>query len=263
MSDFDAETNTGFLDTSAPRPDPEAGPDGLPPWSPERARVLGALIEKALATPQNYPLSLNALTLACNQTTNRDPLTDLSESAVEQLVAEAKTDGWARLVHPRSGRGVTKYRHVVDEALGLDQGEVAVIGVLLLRGPQTVSELRSRTERLAGFVDNDAVEATLGGLTGRAPHPLVRILDREPGHRERRWIQLLCPAQGEDRGGEGASAAPASPASPPAGSTPTAARPIGEPPDTDVAGLRRELAATRAELAELRAAFEAFRDQFD
>ncbi len=256
--------------------------------------MLGALIEKGLATPQNYPLSLNALVAACNQTTNRDPITDLGESEVERLLEEAKVDGLARFVHPRSGRGVTKYRHVVDEVLRLEPGELALIGVLLLRGPQTVNELRTRTERLAPFGDNTEVEQALDALARREPRGLVVRLEREPGHRERRWIQLLCPAQGDDRsgvlsGGPGPTAAAGSDQLQPQAdsSVPISAGmpdPFAETPDggTRSAGeadrvepqqqsnqsqvvdeLRAEVAELSAELAELRAAFDEFRRQFD
>jgi uncharacterized protein YceH (UPF0502 family) len=250
MSDFSTQADRAFLDTSS-------SPDRVDEWSPERARLLGSLIEKALATPQNYPLSVNALVAACNQTTNRDPIMDLTEGAVEGLLAEAKADGWVRFVHPRSGRGVTKYRHVVDETLELDEARTALIGVLALRGPQTVGELRTRTERLAPM-DDATVDRVLTELSQRRPRPLVRRLAREPGHREQRWIQLLCPAQGEERAGQPASA-PASPRRPPASSG-------GDGDETDslreeLAAVKAELATTRAELAELRAAFEAFRQE--
>jgi uncharacterized protein YceH (UPF0502 family) len=257
-------------------------------WTPERARVLGALIEKGLATPQNYPLSLNALVGACNQTTNRDPVTELSESAVESLLVEAKADGLARFVHPRHGRGVTKYRHVVDEVLRLEPQELALIGVLLLRGPQTVGELRARTERLASFGSNDEVEQCLAGLAARDPGPLVLRLEREPGNRERRWVQLLCPAQGEDRvAGSSTSARVEQQPSdrPPIPSfegdrhrapEATAERPIPQAatdmaPDqgeihalrAEVHGLREGIQGLQDELDQLRAAFEGFRRQFE
>lgn len=230
--------------TPAPTEDPVVG------WTSERGRLLGALIEKGLTTPQNYPLSLNALVLACNQSTSRDPITDLTESQVEGLLNEAKTDGLARFVHPRSGRGVTKYKQVVDEVLALDQGELALIGVLLLRGPQTVNELRTRTERMADLGDNDEVERVLDGLASadRQPHPLVRQLEREAGRREIRWIQLLCPAQGEERAGEAPTASPR--------------RSSGGAGAEESAQLREEVDQLRRELTELRSEFEAFKAEF-
>lgn len=212
-------------------------------WSPDEARVLGAMIEKSLATPQNYPLSLNALTLACNQTTNRDPIVAFDDRLVEAVLTEGKTRGLSRFVHPRSGRGVTKYRHVIDEALGIETPGLALLSVLSLRGPQSVGELRTRTERLHAFADNADVEATLRSLTDREGRPLVRALDRESGQRDVRWIQLLCPEQGEERAGQ-----PSSP-------SPRAA--LAADP-----GLRDEVDELRRELAALRADFEAFRSEF-
>jgi len=251
MSDFTAESQRQFLDTSATDNGDGQAAEGAEAetWSPDRARLLGALIEKALATPQNYPLSVNALVAACNQTTNRDPIMELTESAVNGLLTEAKADGWARYVHPRSGRGVTKYRHVVDEKLGLDERETALVGVLALRGPQTASELRSRTERLAPMEAHE-LETVLAGLAARTPAPLVRRLERESGHREPRWIQLLCPAQGEERAGEPASASPRRAA---------AAGAVG---GAEADELRAELAQVKSELAALRAEFDAFRAEF-
>ncbi len=252
MTDFTAESQRQFLDTSDHGDGSEAVDAGAEIWTPERARLLGALIEKALATPQNYPLSVNALVAACNQTTNRDPIMELSESAVDGLLADAKVDGWARYVHPRSGRGVTKYRHVVDEKLGLDERETALLGVLALRGPQTVSELRSRTERLAPM-DVEELETTLASLAERTPSPLVRRLEREVGHREPRWIQLLCPAQGEERVGEPAAGSPRRAAATGGGAG------VGS---AEADELRGELAEVKAELAALRAEFDAFRAEF-
>ncbi|MEL7156863.1 MAG: DUF480 domain-containing protein [Actinomycetota bacterium] len=270
MSDFSREADRHFLDTTGSSAASTGTGDGTDDagdessaWTAERARLLGALIEKALATPQNYPLSLNALTMACNQTTNRDPIMDLAEPQIEHLLDEAKTDGWVRFVHPRSGRGVTKYRHVVDEVLDLDDRQVAVLGVLALRGPQTGSEIRTRTERLAPMAA-DEVEAVLSALADRSSGPLVRRLDREPGHRERRWIQLLCPAQGEDRAGQPPAASPrrAAAASAP-GAAPGAGAGLGNTVDeAEVAALRQEVAELRRELADVRTAFEAFRAEF-
>lgn len=228
------------LDTSIAGPEAD---DELLRWSSDEARVLGALMEKGLATPQNYPLSLNALTLACNQATNRDPVTALGESRVQDVLTVCKTRGLARFVHPRSGRGVTKYRHVVDEALAVGEPVLALLSVLLLRGPQTVGELRSRTERLHPFDDSADIELALTTLTDGQGSPLVRQLERESGHREARWIQLLSPEQGEDRAGQMTAPPIASVAPQPAATD-------------DVDQLRREL-------AELRAEFEAFRAEFD
>ncbi|MCP3989347.1 MAG: DUF480 domain-containing protein [Actinomycetia bacterium] len=152
------------------------------------SRVIGALIEKGLSTPQNYPLSLNALVAACNQATSRDPVTDLSERDVLDILTEGKERKLVRFVHPRSGRGVTKYRHVLDEYLGLEEPDVALLAVLMLRGLQTARELRDRTERMHDFGHVEAVEEALGTLA-TAGH--VTRLERQLGQRDERWMHLL------------------------------------------------------------------------
>jgi len=152
------------------------------------ARVVGSLIEKSLATPQNYPLSLSSLVAACNQRTSREPVTTFADADVDQMLVAAKDRKLLRFVHPRSGHGVTKYRHVFDELLGIDVSKTALLGVLLLRGPQTARELRDRTERLHTFESADLVETTLADLA-TAGH--VIRLDRQPGQRDERWIHLL------------------------------------------------------------------------
>ena len=119
--------------------------------SPECARVLGALIEKGLATPQQYPLTINALQAACNQTSNREPVADYDESTVLVALDELKDRKLVRFVLPSHGRSVIRYRQVLDEKLALDDRQCAVLAVLLLRGPQTVGEIRIRTERMATF----------------------------------------------------------------------------------------------------------------
>jgi uncharacterized protein YceH (UPF0502 family) len=158
--------------------------------SPEEGRVVGSLIEKQLTTPQQYPLTMNSLVLACNQSSNRDPVVDFDERTVDDALASLKTAGIVRFVHPSHGRSVTRYRQVLEERLGLDDTELALVGVLLLRGPQTAGELRSRTERMADFEGIAAVDTELDRLT-RRPEPLARKLPRRPGQKEERWVQLL------------------------------------------------------------------------
>lgn len=154
------------------------------------ARVIGSLAEKQLTTPQQYPLTLNALVLACNQTSNRDPVVAYDESTVELALSSLKEAGLVRFVHPGHGRSATRYRQVLDERFGLDARSLSVLTVLVLRGPQTVGELRTRTERMADFGSLDDVETELGRL-GDGPDPLVRQVPRRSGQKEERWAQLL------------------------------------------------------------------------
>jgi len=167
--------------------------DALDPYdlTAIEARVLGVLIEKQLTTPDAYPLTLNALTTSCNQTSNRDPVVRYEPYQVETTALVLKSKGLVRVVHPGSGERATKYRHAADEALDLTPAERAVVGALLVRrGPQTLSELKTRTERLHPFSSVGEVEATLDALSARAT-PLVAPVERRPGQKEGRWLQLL------------------------------------------------------------------------
>jgi uncharacterized protein YceH (UPF0502 family) len=155
-----------------------------------QARVLGSLLEKELTTPNSYPTTLNALVSACNQTSNRDPVIHLDPQQVETAALALKSKGLLRVVHPGAGERSTRYRQVADELLGLDEAERAVLCVLLLRGPQTVAELRSRTDRLHRFAASSGVDDVLHGLAGR-DEPLAERLERFPGQKEARWTQLL------------------------------------------------------------------------
>jgi len=163
-------------------------PSGVGLLSFTEARVLGSLIEKAMATPQNYPLSLNSLVAACNQSSSRDPVTNISEDEVTKVLKSGKDRGLLRFVHPRSGHGVTKYRQVLDEFLELEEAATALIAVLLLRGPQTARELRDRTSRMYDFDGTEDVVVTLIDLATRGH--VVR-LDPQPGQRDERWVELL------------------------------------------------------------------------
>jgi uncharacterized protein YceH (UPF0502 family)/alkylhydroperoxidase/carboxymuconolactone decarboxylase family protein YurZ len=160
--------------------------------------VVGALAEKALATPQYYPLTLHALVAACNQSNNRDPVVSYDASVVESALDGLRAKGAGRGIHAGGGNRTTKYRHVLDELLGVDQRELALLTVLLLRGPQTLNELKTRTERLADFDDAAAVERDLVRLSER-DEPLVELLEREPGRREPRWRTLLTPLSASGR----------------------------------------------------------------
>jgi uncharacterized protein YceH (UPF0502 family) len=150
-------------------------------------RVLGCLIEKQRTTPDVYPLSLNALRLACNQSTNRDPVVEYDEPTIRQALERLDRKRWARLASGPGSRAA-KYRHLLDEALGLDGREISVLAVLMLRGAQTPGELKQRTERLHRFESTPEIEEVLHRLAGRE---LVRRLDRRPGQKEERWEQLL------------------------------------------------------------------------
>ena len=152
-------------------------------------RVLGALIEKQRTTPDVYPLSLNSLRLACNQSTNRDPVVDYDEPTIREALQRLSRRGWVRLASGASSRAI-KYRQLLDDALGLVPSEVAVLGVLMLRGPQTLGELKSRSERVHRFGSLDDVATTLTRLSDRE---LVARLPRRPGQKEERYAHLLGP----------------------------------------------------------------------
>ena len=160
---------------------------------PVDQRVLGSLLEKQRTVPATYPLTLNALRSACNQTSGRDPITALGEHDVLASIDRLKALGLARIVHAGAGSRATKYRQVLDERLELDDAERAVLTLLLLRGAQTPGELRSRAERMHPFADSAEAERALDSLRAR-PEPLVSEHDRQPGQRERRWTHLLGPS---------------------------------------------------------------------
>ncbi len=158
-----------------------------PPLSPLEQRVLGSLIEKDMATPDYYPLSVNSLMTACNQKTNREPVSDYDEDTIrEGLRALEDRD----LAEPRFDSRVPKYAHRVSFTLNLNNRELALLCVLLLRGPQTLNELKDRTQRMYAFDDLDAVENSLRKLSER-PEPLTVFLARQPGQREPRWMHLM------------------------------------------------------------------------
>jgi uncharacterized protein YceH (UPF0502 family) len=209
--------------------------------APEQ-RVLGCLIEKRWTTPDQYPLSLNALRLACNQSTNRDPVTDYDEATVSHAAQRLSHYGLARLASGHTTRA-TKYRHLAEEGLGLDRQRLALLCVMLLRGPQTPGELKGRSERLAPFATLDDVERVLGDLSERG---YVRRIDRRPGQKEDRFQHLL--------GSEDGAAASASPVAPAAVHTadPVVPAPTaGDRLAARVAVLEAEVARLRAELDEL------------
>lgn len=158
---------------------------------PTAQRVLGSLLEKQVTVPSTYPLSLNALRLACNQTSSRDPVLDLDEETVRESLRELRQRDLVRVIH---GDRVLKYHQLLGERLGLADDERALITVLLLRGPQSAGELKTRTDRLWAFADRAAVETCLAGLAAREA-PLVRELPKAPGHHDPRWVHLLGPVE--------------------------------------------------------------------
>ena len=209
-------------------------------------RVLGALVEKQLTTPEYYPLTLNALIHACNQISNRDPVVAYDEQTVADALECLREKNLVRMVSTAEGR-VPKYRHVLNEVIELRSAELALLCVLLLRGPQTVGELRGRTERLYSFSDIAYVEATLQALSERADGPLVGKLPRQAGQKESRYAHLL------------------------SGPIELVEQPRTQPSDAmrtrasadRLAELEREVTALRQELAELRQQFTEFKRQFE
>ena len=209
-------------------------------------RVVGCLIEKQRTTPDVYPLSVNALRAACNQTTNRDPVVSYDEPTIRTALDRLSRLGWVRLASGPGSRAA-KYRHLLDEALGLSGAEISLLAVLMLRGPQTPGELNQRTDRLYGFSGLAEVEETLEAMAARE---LVARQPRRPGQKEDRYAHLLGgeePAPAADASFAGFEAAVAT------------ARPAD---DDGLARLERELAEIRDEVAGLRASLRELRDSF-
>ena len=206
-------------------------------------RVLGSLIEKERTTPEHYPLSLNALTNACNQSSNRDPIVQYDEATVADAIESLRRRSLVRAMQ-QSGSRVTKYRQLMGETIGLVARQTAVLCVLMLRGPQTVAELRTRASRLAELESLEDVEAVLDGLLARHPSPIVVRLPRRPGQKEVRYAHLLAGEVTVDA------------------SEPTA--PPRSRPDADrIGALEEALAELRTEVADLREQLQAFRKQFE
>jgi hypothetical protein len=208
---------------------------------PAEVRVLGALMEKEAATPEYYPMSLNALTAACNQKNNRDPVVGYDERTVEEALGRLRAKGLALRISGPEVR-VPKHAHRLSEALNLGRREQAVLCVLMLRGPQTVGELRERTQRMHNFDDLESVEGTLTRMAEWQPEPLVKQLARRPGFKEPRWAHLLA---GDVQETETRPAAQAERA-----------------PDR-MAAIESELAELRREIAELKQQLAEFRRQFE
>lgn len=216
-------------------------------------RILGCLVEKERTTPDNYPLSTNALTNACNQTSNRDPVVSYDETDVDQAVLGLRTAGLARTV---TGGRANKHRHVLEEGWGLSPAELALLAVLFLRGPQTTGELRTRTERMQQFEDLDQVESILSGMA-EAPEPWVVRLERVPGQKERRWMHLCAaaaapPTERHDRSALATNEQPteAPPSQEPV-STPARLENLESPEDARVAELANQVIELRADVDRL------------
>ena len=217
------------------------------------ARVLGSLIEKGLTTPEYYPLSLNALMNACNQKSNRDPIMNLDETAVSQALRALDKEGLAGPADSMDNR-VTKYEQRLQEAFNFDRREIAILCVLLLRGPQTPGELRGRAERMHPFEDLGQVQSTLQRLAQRDPS-LVKVLPRQPGTKEARYAHLL---SGDVR-------APAPEAAPEADEVSAKAN-LGNGNnnnDERIARIEEEVAGLQKEVTELKQQLAAFRKQFE
>jgi len=206
-------------------------------------RVVGCLVEKQRTTPDAYPLSLNALRLACNQSTNRDPVVSYDEATVVEALRRLALRGWTRLASGAGSRA-RKYRHLLPEALGIDDAELALLAVLMLRGPQTPGELKQRSERLHPFESLAAVQETLERLVERE---FAVRQPRRPGQKEERYEQVL---GGEAEGERAPAPEPASSAQAAAAGDP----PAESLPEDRLDRIERELADLRRELASLREA---------
>ena len=209
------------------------------------ARVLGALLEKEITTPDYYPLSLNALVNACNQKSNRDPVMNLDEDAVRNALRALHDNSLARSISAADSR-VTKYEHRLQEAFNFDRREASIFCELLLRGPQTPGELRSRAERMHHFDDLGEVQSALQRLMSRQP-PLVKVLARQPGTKESRYIHLLS-GDVEPVSSLGVHEAPAV---------------TGRENADKLSRLELEVAEMRKDIADLKQQFAAFRKQFE
>ena len=219
-------------------------------------RVVGCLVEKQRTTPDQYPLSFNALRLACNQSTNRDPVVDYDEATIRKALGELGRRRWIRSASGHTSR-TPKYRHLIDIELNLPEDQLSILAVLMLRGAQTPGELKQRTQRMFGFEDLATVQRTLEDLIERE---LVERLERRPGQKEERYRQLL---GGGDGSLPGPSPAVPQPADLPGEVDTVAVVEVAEPSsagpiDTDrIDRLEREVADLRSELAEIRERFGA------
>jgi uncharacterized protein YceH (UPF0502 family) len=206
-------------------------------------RVLGSLVEKQVTTPEYYPLTLNALVLACNQKNNRTPVTSYDETTVAQALETLREKNLAYVFYGSTSR-VPKYKHVLPEVMHLSQPELALMCVLLLRGPQTTGELATRAYRLHEFSGLEEVESTLNSLISREPDPLVTRLPRQPGQKEARFAHLLSGEVTIEMDHE-------------------AVAPVRGRGNDRVAALEAEVETLKAEVGMLKTQFESFKKQFE
>jgi uncharacterized protein YceH (UPF0502 family) len=211
-------------------------------------RVLGSLVEKQITTPEYYPLTLNALVLACNQKSNRHPVLNFDEETVSRAIESLRGKNLVYVFYGSTSR-VPKYKHMMGEIFELSPRELALMCVLMLRGPQTVGELRGRTDRLYDFSGLEEVEETLKLLSGKEPQPLVTGLPRQPGQKEVRYAHLLSGEVNVDDNSEREQAE---------------SEEVSRPVRTDrLKDLEREVETLRATVNSLRQEFEDFKKQFD
>jgi hypothetical protein len=210
--------------------------------TPEEARVLGCLVEKAITTPDYYPLTLNSLISACNQKSSRDPVVNYTEDDALAAIDGLKEKQLATRITSSDSR-VPRFRQVMADALRLNQPQLATVTVLMLRGPQTVGEIRGRTGRMYEFESLPEVEETLQSLADREPHGLAVQLPRRPGEKEARWAHLLCGEPDEEASESAGDAAPSGRGS-------------------RVAELEERVASLEEELSALKQEFQRFREQF-
>ena len=224
----------------------DAGAPNQSPLTFDEARVLASLVEKSYLTPAVYPLTLNAIVTACNQKTSRFPVMDLDEDTVHRALDNLRYNGWVTLVRSAGARAV-KYRHEFRKEFSFTDRDIAVLCVLMLRGPQTVGEIRARSERIATFDNLEELEGTLGDLATEFERPLVRRLPRAPGQKDLRYMHLLCGDDVPDMAPEPGPAARAAPVQ-----------------DTGrIDALEQEVRELGEQLAAFRQEFKEFRRQFE
>ena len=220
-------------------------------WTDIEVRIIGALVEKQVTTPDGYPLSMNALRNACNQKSSRDPVMELDERSLDDAIYNLRQRNLL-IVTNSAGGHVPKYKHDLPGYFGLEQHEVAVLCVLMLRGPQTPGEIRGRTGRMHSFGSVGEVVSTIDELMHRIDPPIIAKLPRETGRKEQRYAHLLCGESAVQHAAPSVVAAPPVDRQAPSSAPPAALDDLKE----EVASLRQELNAFKEQFAE-------FRKQFD